>query len=181
MVFESCTSRVMVINMCAFVLIFFHVSSAIQLEREALLNTGWWNGYSNTSDHCKWYGISCNSDGFISEINLMYQGIKGDLSKFNFSCFAKLQSLDLGGNYLTGTIPPQIGALSTLTALKLGTNILTGQLPSYKFSFNQLYIYIYIHQILEGYLLTHLFNYHVIRCYPARNWEPKESEYAVFG
>ena len=135
MVFESCTSRVMVFNMCAFVLIFFHVSSAIQLEREALLNTGWWN---DTSDHCEWYGISCNSsDGFISEIYLTYHGIKGDLSKFNFSCFAKLQSLNLGANHLSGTIPPHIGALSTLTFLNLGTNNLTGQLSSYKFSFTQ--------------------------------------------
>ncbi|TXG54022.1 hypothetical protein EZV62_019278 [Acer yangbiense] len=99
--------------------------TTIQLEREALLNTGWWNN-NTLLDHCKWDGISCNSAGFISRIYLIDHGIKGDLSKFNFSCFAKLESLDLGGNYLTGTIPPQIGALSTLTALNLGTNNLTG-------------------------------------------------------
>ncbi|KAK4845987.1 hypothetical protein QYF36_011603 [Acer negundo] len=36
---------------------------------EALLNTGWWNN-NTSSDHCEWYGISCNSAGFISEIHV---------------------------------------------------------------------------------------------------------------
>ncbi|TXG54029.1 hypothetical protein EZV62_019285 [Acer yangbiense] len=103
-----------------------HSSSSCR-EREALLNTGWWN--NNTSDHCKWDGISCNSAGFISEINLIDQGIEGDLSKFNFSSFAKLETLDLASNHLSGTIPPHIAALSTLTVLNLSTNNLRCAIP----------------------------------------------------
>ncbi|TXG49741.1 hypothetical protein EZV62_025616 [Acer yangbiense] len=44
---------------------------AIQLEREALANTGWWNNSSVvTSDHhCKWAGIACNVAGSINGIS----------------------------------------------------------------------------------------------------------------
>ena len=39
-------------------------------------------------------------------------------------------SISLGGNQLTGSIPPEIGCLTNLTYLSLGQNQLTGEIPS---------------------------------------------------
>jgi len=42
--------------------------SSINQERQALLNTGWWNDYRNISDHCDWDGIFCNEAGTVTGI-----------------------------------------------------------------------------------------------------------------
>jgi hypothetical protein len=44
-------------------------SSALQLEANALLATGWWrstiNYTNNTSSRCEWPGIICNAAGLV--------------------------------------------------------------------------------------------------------------------
>jgi hypothetical protein len=43
-------------------------SSSIIDERQALIQSGWWNDYRNISNHCHWNGIYCNEDGSVTEI-----------------------------------------------------------------------------------------------------------------
>ncbi|KAH9790052.1 MDIS1-interacting receptor like kinase 2 [Citrus sinensis] len=113
-------------------------SSAIQLEREALLNSGWWNSSwataNYTSDHCKWMGITCNSAGSIVEISsyeMDNNGNAAELSQFNFTCFPNLITFKISGTgFLSGRIPSEIGALSKLQVLNLSQNHLTGTIPS---------------------------------------------------
>ncbi|KAL9458641.1 hypothetical protein AB3S75_007496 [Citrus x aurantiifolia] len=112
-------------------------SSAIKLEREALVNSGWWNSSrataNYTSDHCKWMGITCNSAGSIVEISSreMDNNFTGaELSQFNFTCFPNLESIIISGTLLSGRIPSEIGALSKLQLLDLSRNHLTGMIPS---------------------------------------------------
>ncbi|KAK9019259.1 hypothetical protein V6N11_053785 [Hibiscus sabdariffa] len=101
----------------------------INLEAEALLRTGWWSWYSNdTSKRCKWPGISCNEAGSVTRINQPYM-LRSKLEKLNFSCFPNLVYLDLSFSESSGSIPPQIGSLSSLEYLDLSYNSLTGQLP----------------------------------------------------
>ncbi len=83
------------------------------LEREALLalhastngaawtNKTGWGGAAGTE--CSWFGVSC-SDGHVVR-------------------------LVLGGNQLAGTLPAELGNLTSLTELSLGNNQLTGTLP----------------------------------------------------
>ena len=57
---------------------------------------------------------------------------RGDLqgrSRRNSANLSKLTMLHLGGNQLTGAIPPELGNLSKLTMLHLGGNQLTGAIP----------------------------------------------------
>ncbi|KAI9185555.1 hypothetical protein LWI28_008358 [Acer negundo] len=132
MLSEPSSSRLVVMWGALFLYIFVAESelSAEEFEREALLNTSWWNNgvTNNTSDHCKWVGIVCNSAGTIIEINLFNRKIKGELRELNFSCFPNLESLSLGSNSFSANIPSEISTLSKLRYLDLDQNNLTGEL-----------------------------------------------------
>lgn len=101
--------------------------SSIQLEKQALLNTTWWSfDIYNTSDHCKWKGITCYSAGSITGIVLHDSYFGAEFGRLNFSSFPNLEILSLSRINLFGEIPPQIGALSKLKFLYLDENYLTG-------------------------------------------------------
>lgn len=107
-------------------------SSAVQTEKEALLNTGWWNDRipKNNSDHCGWAGITCNKAGSVTNISFndkkIIQGQR-ELGLFNFSCFPNLKYLELQFNNLSGRIPSNIGDISKLNYLYLSYNNLIGE------------------------------------------------------
>ncbi|KAK4582830.1 hypothetical protein RGQ29_025844 [Quercus rubra] len=107
-------------------------SSALELERKALLESGWWGHHSNNTflNHCKLYGIKCNDGGSVIKIDRPGSLYEEDaISKLNFSSFLNLVRLDLSGNLLPGSISVEIGTLSKLTHLDLSQNSLTGKLP----------------------------------------------------
>lgn len=87
------------------------------------------NASSALPSPCKWYGITCNKAGTVTEINLAYAGLRGTLENLDFSSFPSLVILDLNENQLTGTIPISIGMLSNLEYLDLSTNSLNSSLP----------------------------------------------------
>ncbi|XP_052874508.1 probable leucine-rich repeat receptor-like protein kinase At1g35710 [Gossypium arboreum] len=107
--------------------------SPYESEAKALIRSGWWISYSNdTPQHCKWAGISCNSAGSITKINISdAPNIEvGDrFGKLNFSSFPNLVLLDLSHCPLGGKIPHQIGYLSALKHLDLSFCALSGKLP----------------------------------------------------
>ncbi|KAE9458171.1 hypothetical protein C3L33_09927, partial [Rhododendron williamsianum] len=87
------------------------------------------NGNSSASSPCSWLGISCNTAGNVTGLNLSYTGLQGTLDHLNFSYFPLLLRLDLKYNRLTGTIPANIGLLSNLVYLDLSTNSFSGTIP----------------------------------------------------
>ncbi|KAI3892345.1 hypothetical protein MKW92_015264 [Papaver armeniacum] len=84
---------------------------------------------STTTSPCKWYGITCNNEGSVLELNISGLGLEGTLNNFNFSSFSNFVSLNLSDNKLFGTIPPQISILPKLTHLFLYMNKFSGRIP----------------------------------------------------
>ncbi|KAK1383665.1 Protein kinase domain-containing protein [Heracleum sosnowskyi] len=113
-----------------------------ETEREALLSTGWWENQIPLGNTCNWIGIKCSKAGRVISIDLSSPEIyaTGELGKLNFSSFPYLQTLDLSGCGLTGSIPSQIGTLSKLKHLSLQYNDLSGNLPSSLFNLSQLQV-----------------------------------------
>ncbi|KAH7857826.1 hypothetical protein Vadar_016931 [Vaccinium darrowii] len=87
------------------------------------------SGNSSALSPCNWRGISCNSAGNVTGLNLAYTGLQGTLDHLNFSYFPLLLRLDLKYNQLNGTIPANIGLLSNLVYLDLSTNSFSGTIP----------------------------------------------------
>ncbi|ONI35100.1 hypothetical protein PRUPE_1G515900 [Prunus persica] len=76
-----------------------------------------------------WSGISCNTAGSISKINLTKSGLQGTLHEFSFLSFPNVEYIDLSRNKIYGAIPPQISSLSKLIYLDLSDNKLSGKIP----------------------------------------------------
>ncbi|KAL4594543.1 hypothetical protein ACB092_12G026300, partial [Castanea dentata] len=112
---------------------------------------------SSASSPCKWRGIACNDEGSITEINLAYAGLRGNLPNLDFSSFPNLLHLDLCVNKLTGTIPTNIGTLSKLQYLDLSRNSLNGSLPLSLANLTQVYLLDFSQNNITGKLDSRLF------------------------
>ncbi|WJX49641.1 hypothetical protein P8452_36047 [Trifolium repens] len=99
------------------------------LPPQPILDSWIINNSSSTQTPCSWRGITCDSKGSVTIINLAYTGLEGTLNHLNLSVFPNLLRLDLKTNNLTGVIPENIGVLSKLQFLDLSTNYLNGTLP----------------------------------------------------
>jgi len=93
--------------------------SQLQLEANAIINSGWWNLSSSYSHHiCSLnHGIHCNAAGSV--IGIKYQCSQGqiELATLNLSVFKNLESFEVAYCSLHDTIPPEIGNLPKLTHL----------------------------------------------------------------
>ncbi|XP_058082453.1 MDIS1-interacting receptor like kinase 2-like [Magnolia sinica] len=88
------------------------------------------NSTTNTISPCNWTGISCNSLGSVTEIQLPSAGLQGKLDDLSFPSFPTLIHLDLSNNTIIGTIPVHLDPLYKLTFLNLSSNELTsGSIP----------------------------------------------------
>lgn len=92
-------------------------------------NQGWAEGAAGQDcDVCQWYGVQCNNQGQVIEINLSDNNLSGSLSN-DIDTFQMLSKLNLSFNSITGAIPTDIGQLSALTQLKLNNNLLNQEMP----------------------------------------------------
>ena len=115
-----------------------HTANSVDNQKTALQNfytsTGGSNWLNNKSwlkgDPCvdEWYGVCCNDDGMVIELNLPSNLLVGQLPQF-ISSFSALQALRLSGNYLTGVIPTDLFLMKTMEVIDLEYNQLEGNLP----------------------------------------------------
>ncbi|KAG5255465.1 kinase family protein [Salix suchowensis] len=111
--------------------------SSIDEQGQALLawrdslntSTGVLNSWNSLdSSPCKWFGVHCNSNGNVVEINLKAVALRGPLPS-NFQPLKSLKSLILSSTNLTGAIPKAFGDYLELTLIDLSDNSLSGEIP----------------------------------------------------
>ena len=76
-----------------------------------------------------WYGVKTNSNGRVSELELIGNNLAGELTNA-IEALHNLELIDLSSNQLSGTIPSEIGTLTNLRQLKFSYNQLTGTIPA---------------------------------------------------
>ena len=76
----------------------------------------------------KWYGVTTNVAGRVTELELYNNNLTGTLPA-ELGNLANLTNLNLRGNPLGGQIPPELGNLSNLKMLYLYRTDLSGEIP----------------------------------------------------
>ncbi len=103
-------------------------------EREALLalfsatdGAQWVNatGWGQVSDHCGWFGVTCDDCGRVSRLRLVENGLVGTLPAAAMTALEQLSVFSVGSNgALSGTLGPELARLSQLWQLSvMGTGI----------------------------------------------------------
>ena len=89
----------------------------------------WVNNENWLSDESvgRWHGVTV-SDGRVTGLSLLSNQLTGTIPS-ELGKLSSLTWLQLLDNQLTGTIPPELGMLSSLTFLALSANQLTGPIP----------------------------------------------------
>ncbi|CAL2253841.1 unnamed protein product [Prunus armeniaca] len=81
-------------------------------------------------DCCRWKGITCDRDGWVTHLLLPSKGLKGDISPFSLANLTHLTHLNLSHNSLYGSLETQFfSSLNQLEILDLSYNRLFGELP----------------------------------------------------
>ncbi|GAA4273919.1 leucine-rich repeat domain-containing protein [Aquimarina gracilis] len=106
-----------------------------QAEKDALIafynatgGPNWTNTWDLNSSASSWYGITYNTDGRVSAIDLRDNNLTGSLPR-EIGDFSELETLFLLVNQLEGPIPQEIGNLTKLKRLSFSSNQLTGEIP----------------------------------------------------
>ena len=87
-------------------------------------DTGWLEAHV-----AKWYGITLDAAGRVTDINLPNNNLVGQLPLSQLDQLPNLSYLDVSGNEFSGIIPKGLGALTQLEYLDLSRNTLAGEIP----------------------------------------------------
>eukprot|EP01018_Ginkgo_biloba_P002132 Gb_35288 [translate_table: standard] len=122
------------------VLILAVLSESYAQEKQILLDirtslkdpTNVFNNWDESSaSPCKWNGITCDSNGSVTEISLESKWLSGQLPS-TICGLKSLKKVQLGHNSLYGNIPNGLwNNCSKLETLNLTSNTLTGSLPDF--------------------------------------------------
>ena len=94
-----------------------------------------WLGAEGTE--CSWYGVQCDGNENVTQLSLERNNLVGSIPE-EIGDLSTLQLLLMGGNQLSGTIPSSIAQLDNLTNLQLWNNQYNGALPSFISEMTQL-------------------------------------------
>ncbi len=86
---------------------------------------------------CSWYGIYCDNDNNVLEVNLEANDLEGEIPS-EITLLKKLEKLNLSYNKISGKIPTEMTTLKNLAILNLSNNQINGIIPSEFVSFKSL-------------------------------------------
>ncbi|KAI6678243.1 hypothetical protein NL676_039039 [Syzygium grande] len=92
-------------------------------------STGVFGSWRVGNDKCNFTGIVCNSDGFVTEINLSQKGLVGTLPFDSICSLGSLEKIDLGENLVYGDVTDDLRNCTSLKYLNLGFNSFSGKVP----------------------------------------------------
>ncbi|PIN21641.1 Serine/threonine protein kinase [Handroanthus impetiginosus] len=92
-------------------------------------NTRIFDSWEPNTPLCNFSGITCDSNGFVKEIELFNQNLTGLLPLSSFCQLKSLESLSLGKNYLHGPVTEDLNKCFSLKYLDLGINFFSGSFP----------------------------------------------------
>ena len=99
------------------------------------------NWFQKNVHTCSFTGVTCNEQGFVTDIRLDGKGLTGTVPNYiHNNSLHFLERLSLGNNDLTGTIPPSITSLTNLITLNLEQNSLDGTIPDLPTRLKHLYL-----------------------------------------
>ncbi|KAL9662378.1 hypothetical protein QQ045_027211 [Rhodiola kirilowii] len=119
----SCTFLGLAVNSPGEALLSWKATLNNGMSIQALEN---WNPVDGTP--CKWFGITCNQNNEVVELELKDVDLLG-MVPVNFTSLLSLNKLVLSGTNLTGSINKEIGMLAELYHLDLSDNALSGVIP----------------------------------------------------
>jgi hypothetical protein len=88
------------------------------------------NGWVASTSHCNWYGVSCDSTGRVTAVQLSANNVVGAIPTA-LNLIQNLQILDLGMNSLSGAIPAELEFMSNIKTLNLQGASLSGFFPGW--------------------------------------------------
>jgi Leucine-rich repeat (LRR) protein len=111
----------------------------------------WWDNtaWLSSSSECSWYGVTCDSFGSVTELQLEYNGLLGIIPP-SLSFLTNLTRLDLRYNHIGGVIPNEIGRLEKLKYLMLASNQIQGSIDCLAPLTNLLEFDLYENQVEAG-------------------------------
>ena len=87
-----------------------------------------WDNWLCEAPLDQWAGVTTDENGRVTGLDLHYNGLSGSIPP-ELGNLSSLQSLDLSDNDLSGSIPPELGNLDSLQSLNLSYNDLSGPIP----------------------------------------------------
>ena len=98
---------------------------------DATNGDGWRNNTNWLSDEsiCDWYKVYCNSDGYVDVLYLYSNSLQGTIPT-ELGLLSSLQVLPVYDNSLQGMIPTELGMLTSLQDLIVHYNSLQGTIPT---------------------------------------------------
>ncbi|CAI0628190.1 unnamed protein product [Linum tenue] len=90
------------------------------------------NGLSDwkdsSSSHCSFSGVTCDEDGEVVSLDVSYQNLTGSLPP-EIGILRSLSKINISGNNIDGGIPPEISNCTSLISLDFSRNNLSGEIP----------------------------------------------------
>jgi hypothetical protein len=93
--------------------------------------SSWTNvtGWLTNSSECLWFGIVCSTESAVTDIALFSNNLRGTIPA-DIGLLTSLTIFSVWSNALTGALPSSIGQWTSLTDFSVFNNDLTGTLPS---------------------------------------------------
>ena len=108
-----------------------HDRQVLEILYDSLDGDNWYTNtnWKSTAPLDDWHGIYTDASGRVREIALNNNGLTGSIPA-ELGNLSSLEELSLYSNSLAGSIPPELGDLSNLKRLYLFYNSLTGSIPA---------------------------------------------------